>query len=322
MIAEPAVAIFLALLIDFTFGDPKNKFHPTVWIGTLIAKLVPYLQSSSYKFERLAGMCVIIIPAFVVVFFLFLLGMVLDMITGFLYTILSISIVAILLKTTVAIRGMEKHAIDVVSSLEAGNLDAARERLSMIVKRDTKDLDEDHVYSAVVESISENIVDGVTGPLFYFGFFGLFGAFVYRTVNTADSMVGYKTSIFRSVGWFAATSDKILNYIPSRLTGLVMVFSSILLQNNWRESYRIMIRDCKKTESPNAGYPMAAAAGALDAKLEKLDHYSIGDGTAHFSKKHVASTITLMKVTSIVFAVIIVIPIISLMSYLGWWVHV
>ena len=293
-----------------------------MWIGTLIAKLVPYLQNSSYTFEKLAGICVIIIPAFAVVLFLFFLGMVLDMITGLLYTILSISIVAVLLKLTIAIKGMEKHAIDVVASLEAGNLDAARERLSMIVKRDTKDLDEDQVYSAVVESISENTVDGVTGPLFYFGFFGLFGAFVYRAINTADSMVGYKTSIFRSVGWFAATSDKILNYIPSRLTGLVMVFCSILLQNNWKESYRIMIRDCKKTESPNAGYPMAAAAGALDVKLEKLDHYSIGDGNTHFSKKHVVSTITLMKVTSIVFVMIIVVPTISFMSYLGWWVHV
>ena len=93
-----------------------------------------------------------------------------------------------------------------------------------------------------------------------------------------------------------------------------MILSSMLLRNNWRKSYQIMIRDSRKTESPNAGYPMAAIAGALDARLEKVDHYSIGDGTVRFSRKHVASTITLMKITSIMFSMIIVVPAISLLS--------
>jgi adenosylcobinamide-phosphate synthase len=192
----------------------------------------------------------------------------------------------------------------------------------MIVKRKTKDLDKNHVISGVLESISENTVDGITGPMFYFAIFGLPGAFVYRVVNTADSMIGYKTNIFKNVGWFAATCDTILNYIPSRLTGLLMIISAAILQNNWKGSYKIMFRDGKKTESPNAGYPMAALAGALETKFEKLNHYSLGNVDTTLTKKHVLSAITMMKLTSILFFVLVTIPIIISLSLIGWWIYV
>lgn len=318
---EPVAAVSVALLIDFVFGDPRNKLHPTAWIGIMIARLAPAARGHSSTAERFAGVCIVVIPVFVVVFLLALLDAGLGMLTGYLYTVIAIVLLAVLLKATLAVRGMERHAMAVVAALEAGNIISAREHLSMIVKRDTRNLDEDHIYSAVVESVSENTVDGVTGPLFYFGFFGIFGSFVYRVVNTADSMIGYKNQLFKDIGWFAATCDKTLNYAPSRLTGLVMVVSSILLGNNWKKSYQVMIRDGKNTESPNAGYPMAAIAGALEAKLEKIDHYCIGDGTVHFSKKHVTSAISLMKATSVIFGMLITIPTILLMSYVGWWIH-
>ncbi|MEK6944763.1 MAG: cobalamin biosynthesis protein, partial [Thermoproteota archaeon] len=227
----------------------------------------------------------------------------------------------ILLKTTIAIKGMERHAIVVLNALERGNLDDARAKLALIVKRDTKDLDKNHILSGVLESVSENTVDGVTGSLFYFALFGLPGAFVYRTVNTIDAMVGYKTSLFKNVGWFGANCDKILNYIPARLTGLVMILSAMILGENWKMSYQIMKRDGKNTESPNAGYPMAALAGALGTRFEKIDHYSLGDGSLEFSKSHVNSAIKMMKLTSILFCAIVTVPIIVTLSYLGWWIH-
>ncbi|TRZ69966.1 MAG: cobalamin biosynthesis protein, partial [Nitrosopumilaceae archaeon] len=222
---------------------------------------------------------------------------------------------------TIAIKGMEKHALAVVTAIEQNNISSARDNLSMIVKRNTKNLDKNHVFSGVLESISENTVDGITGPLFYFALFGLPGAFVYRVINTADSMIGYKTDIFKNVGWFGANCDKILNYIPSRLTGFIMILSAMILRNNWRKSYEIMIRDGRNTKSPNAGYPMAAIAGALEAKFEKIDHYSLGDGNVSFTKDHVKSAISIMKVTSILFCGIVVVPILLLLSYLGWWIH-
>ena len=323
MIVESILLVFFALALDLVSGDPKNKFHPTAWIGSLIAKLTPYAKSSSKNLEKLGGTFIILISCGIVVYLMILLDIGINLITqDYLSIIISVIVGGILMKTTIAIKGMEKHALAVGKSIEQDDIFTARDNLSMIVKRNTKNLDKNHVISGVLESISENTVDGITGPLFYFAIFGLPGAFAYRVINTADSMIGYKTNFFKNIGWFGANCDKILNYIPSRLTGLLIIVSAMILGHNWKKSYEIMIRDGNKTESPNAGYPMAATAGALGVKFEKIDHYSLGDGSISFTKDHIKSAISIMKVTSIMFCGIIVIPIILLISFLGWWIHV
>ncbi|MDO8641650.1 MAG: cobalamin biosynthesis protein, partial [Nitrosarchaeum sp.] len=287
-----------------------------------IAKLTPHTKNSSEHLEKLGGIFIILISSGIIASLMIFLDIGIKLITvDYIYIIISVIVGGVLLKTTIAIKGMEKHALAVVTAIEQNNISSARDNLSMIVKRNTKNLDKNHVFSGVLESISENTVDGITGPLFYFALFGLPGAFVYRVINTADSMIGYKTDIFKNVGWFGANCDKILNYIPSRLTGFIMILSAMILGNNWRKSYEIMIRDGRKTKSPNAGYPMAAIAGALGAKFEKIDHYSLGDGNISFTKDHVKSAISIMKVTSILFCGIVVIPILLLLSSLGWWIH-
>ena len=323
MIIESIAIIGFAILLDLKFGDPKNRYHPTAWIGTFIAKLTTITKNQNSTFEKIGGMIMIIIISSVVILLLSGLNFGISLISvDYISLILSVVIGALLLKTTIAIRGMEKHAISVLDSLESNDLDLARNYLSMIVKRNTTKLDKNHVLSGVLESISENTVDGITGPMFYYAFFGLFGAFVYRIINTADSMVGYKNDIFKNLGWFTAKCDTILNYIPSRLTGLIMVISAAILQNNWKNSYKVMIRDGKKTESPNAGYPMAALAGALETKFEKINHYKLGDGEITLTRDHVLSAIKIMKLTSILFFGIITIPIIFVLSILGWWLYV
>ena len=323
MIIESISIIGFAILIDLILGDPKNRYHPTAWIGTFIAKLTTITKNQNSTFEKIGGTIMIITISSVVVLLLSGLNFGISLISvDYISLILSVVIGALLLKTTIAIRGMEKHAISVLDSLESNDLDLARNYLSMIVKRNTTKLDKNHVLSGVLESISENTVDGITGPMFYYAFFGLFGAFVYRIINTADSMVGYKNDIFKNLGWFTAKCDTILNYIPSRLTGLMMVISAAILQNNWRNSYKVMIRDGKKTESPNAGYPMAALAGALETKFEKINHYKLGDGEIILTRDHVLSAIKIMKLTSILFFGIITIPIIFVLSILGWWLYV
>jgi adenosylcobinamide-phosphate synthase len=323
LIVESILLVFFALALDLVFGDPKNKFHPTAWIGSLIAKLTPYAKSSSKNLEKLGGTFIILISCGIVVYLMILLDIGINLITqDYLSIIISVIVGGILMKTTIAIKGMEKHALAVAKSIEQDDIFTARDNLSMIVKRNTKNLDKNHVISGVLESISENTVDGITGPLFYFAIFGLPGAFAYRVINTADSMIGYKTNFFKNIGWFGANCDKILNYIPSRLTGLLIIVSAMILGHNWKKSYEIMIRDGNKTESPNAGYPMAATAGALGVKFEKIDHYSLGDGSISFTQNHVKSAISIMKVTSIMFCGIIVVPIILFLSFLGWWTHV
>ena len=322
MILEGIVIVGFALLLDFLIGDPKTKYHPTAWIGKLIAVLVPFSRNNSPKKELFGGILIVFAVVAIVSTLLVALDFGISLLTiDIVSLVVSIAVGSILLKTTIAIRGMQKHALSVVDALEKDDLDSARNHLSMIVKRNTKHLDKNHISSAVLESVSENTVDGITGPLFYYAIFGLPGAFVYRAINTIDSMVGYKTSLFRNIGWFGANCDTILNYIPSRLTGLVMILSALILGYNWKESFYIMKRDCKKLESPNAGFPIAALAGALGTKLEKINYYAVGDGNIEFTKSHIISAIRLMKVSSILFCGLVTVPIISALSFLGWWLH-
>ena len=309
-------------MLDLRFGDPKSKFHPTAWMGSLIAKLAPAARNQNDIVEKIGGMMIVSVTAGIVLTVTFGIVYGFSLISDyFVSVVVSVIVGGILVKTTFAIRGMENHAKAVLDSLDANKLENARDSLSMIVKRDTSKWDQNHVISGVLESISENTVDGITGPMFYYALFGLPGAFVYRAVNTADSMIGYKTDLFKNIGWFAAKCDTILNCIPSRLTGFMMIIAAALLQNNWKESYKTMVRDGCKTESPNAGYPMAALAGALGTKFEKIDHYQLGNGEIPLSKQHVHSAISLMKITSLLFFGIIVIPIITILSMLGWWIH-
>jgi len=322
MILEGIVIVWFALLLDFLIGDPKTKYHPTAWIGKLIAVLVPFSRNNSPKKELLGGILIVFAVVAIVSILLVALDFGISLLTiDIVSLVVSIAVGSILLKTTIAIRGMQKHALSVVDALEKDDLDSARNHLSMIVKRNTKHLDKNHISSAVLESVSENTVDGITGPLFYYAIFGLPGAFVYRAINTIDSMVGYKTSLFRNIGWFGANCDTILNYIPSRLTGLVMILGALILGYNWKESFYIMKRDGKKLESPNAGFPIAAFAGALGTKLEKINYYAVGDGNIEFTKSHIISAIRLMKVSSILFCGLVTVPIISALSFLGWWLH-
>jgi adenosylcobinamide-phosphate synthase len=156
MIIESITIIFFALVIDLTLGDPKNKFHPTAWMGSLIGKFTPLLKNSSANLEKLGGIILIVILSTITVSLLSLLGIGINLITvDYFSIIVSIIISGILLKTTIAIKGMEKHALAVVTSLENNNIASARDNLSMIVKRNTKDLDKNHVLSGVVESIQE-----------------------------------------------------------------------------------------------------------------------------------------------------------------------
>ena len=169
MILESIVIVGFALLLDFLVGDPKTKYHPTAWIGKLIALLVPFAKNNSVKRELIGG--ILIVGTVITIVGILLVGLefgisllTIDIVSF----IVSVALGSILLKTTIAIRGMQKHALAVVDAVEKEDLDLARNHLSMIVKRDTKNLDKNHILSGVLESVSENTVDGITGPLFYY----------------------------------------------------------------------------------------------------------------------------------------------------------
>jgi adenosylcobinamide-phosphate synthase len=161
MILESVVIVAFALLLDFLVGDPKTKYHPTAWIGKLIASLVPFTKSNSVRKELIGGILLVSVIVVTVCTVLVVLDIGISLLTiDIVSLIVSIAVGSILLKTTIAIRGMQKHALAVVDAVEKGDLGSARNHLSMIVKRDTKNLDKNHILSGVLESVSENTVDG------------------------------------------------------------------------------------------------------------------------------------------------------------------
>ena len=142
----------------------------------------------------------------------------------------------LILKVTIAIRGMEKHIEEIVYDLEAKNLKNAQRKLSMIVRRETNQLDEQHILSGMIECVGESIVDGIISPLFYYTFFGPAGAFVYRIINTLDSMIGYKDNYYKNIGWMSAKLDTCANSIPARITAIQIVISAKMIGADWENS--------------------------------------------------------------------------------------
>jgi adenosylcobinamide-phosphate synthase len=226
--------------------------------------------------------------------------------------IIYIVIATLLLKPTFAVKCMEQYTLPIACAIERGDIETARRLLSNIVRRDPKKLNTQQIISATVESIAESTVDGVTSPLFYYALLGVPGAISFRAINTLDSMVGYKDPEHIKIGWFSARLDDLANYIPARLTAILMVAAAWLLSEDWKNSWKILRRDCRKTESPNAGWSMSAMAGALNVRLEKPGHYILGDEIFALSPKHIIRAMKIMKLTVILFTVLVTAPLIIL----------
>lgn len=185
-----------------------------------------------------------------------------------------IIVAALLLKCTFSIKGLQHAALGVKKLLLDNKLDEARWELRSLVSRNT-DLPKPLLVSATVESVAEGTGDSLVAPLFYFLLFGVPGAIGYRVVNTMDSMIGYHGK-YEYLGKFASRLDDVLNFIPARLTALLLVLAALVLKRNGHNSWQAAFREHARTESPNAGWPMAAMAGALNVRLEKVEHYQLG----------------------------------------------
>ena len=306
-------ALAAGLGIDWLFGDPPNKYHPVAWFGQLIGFFLPRLKGGSEKAKgALFVISIVIIVALAAHFLVFA--------SGYLVGLIALVMVsAIILKLTIAIKGMEGHSRAIMNSLEACDLKGTRHNLSMIVRRETDDLDEQHILSATIECISESTVDGITGPIFYYSLLGPAGAFAYRAINTLDSMVGYPDDYFKDIGWMSARLDTAANYIPARVTAFLMVIAAKILGADWENSLNILQRDHDKTSSPNAGYPMATMAGALRIRLEKIGHYTLGDNQEPVTLEKCKEAISIMKLTTLLFCMIVSVPIMAVLYMAGWW---
>ncbi|GAC1401420.1 MAG: adenosylcobinamide-phosphate synthase CbiB [Ktedonobacteraceae bacterium] len=279
---ETGIAVAIAMGVDF-LGEPPTIFHPVIWYGKLIRWLeqrAPQRPASQFLYG--CGMLAVAVPiAIVPTFFVHTMAKELygDMKhRGFAtFGLLLYSLIeGMALKPFFALHLLVKSGKEVRLALERENLATARSALQALVSRDRSQLTASLVAAAAVESLAENLNDSVVAPLFYYVLFGLPGAAAYRLFNTFDSMVGYHGQ-YEYLGKAAARLDDALNFLPSRLTALLIIACAPLFGGETRRAWRIWRRDARKTASPNAGHPMAACAGALGIQLEKVGHYKLGN---------------------------------------------
>ncbi|MFM8322815.1 MAG: adenosylcobinamide-phosphate synthase CbiB, partial [Chloroflexota bacterium] len=280
----------LALAIDLLLGEPPNRWHPVAWMGSLIgwarrraeARLArPGADPANAAGPDRRGEALLLGTAIAAG------GMGLSAGLGWaalrlcrcLPAPLYALAVALLIKSTFSIRGLDRAAGEVQAALEAGDLPEARRRLAWhLVSRDTRRLDQSQVAAAAIESVAENTGDGIVAPLLAAAAGGAPLALAYRCANTADAMLGYHTPQLEWLGKAPARLDDLLNLLPARLSGLLIVLAAPLGGGSPRRAWEVMRRDARLTASPNAGFPMSAMAGALDLRLEKLGHYVLHPG--------------------------------------------
>ena len=295
------VCILTAYLLDLVFGDPPSFPHPVRGIGWLIKKLeAPFRYM--IKNERLSGTIfasVIIILTWGVTF----------AITKTAYSFnnyIGIVVSIIIIYTALSIKDLGVESLAVFNALKKGDMDRARMFLSKIVGRDTANLDEREIIRATVETIAENIVDGIISPLFYAFLGGASLVMTYKAINTLDSMVGYKNKRYINFGWAAAKIDDITNFIPARLSIIFLVLASWISGYNPINTWNITMRDGRKNPSPNSGLPEAAVAGALGVRLGGLNYYNsiatekpyIGNNINQLNKSHIKKTVKIAYITS------------------------
>jgi len=197
-------------------------------------------------------------------------------------TIVAVIVTIPLLKASFSIRYLIRSGMQIRDELVRGNIQKARELTSYhLVSRDTSSLSEEEICSCVIESLSENITDSVSSPLFYFFLFGLPGAWGYRFINTSDAMIAYRNETFEWLGKFTAWCDTLLNWIPARLTALMILIVSVFYPGvSSRNTFRCILSERNNTASPNAGWTMSAMAGALGVTLTKKGEYTLTGGEA------------------------------------------
>lgn len=252
----------LAFTLDLLFGDPRWISHPVQWIGRLARFSEERLRRTRLPL-RLAGVLAVIIVAGGSAAFCWLLIAT----ASHLHRVAGLAVSIYLLYSSFAVRSLGDHAGAVQAALEAGDKELAREKVALMVGRDTAFLDEGGIALAATESVAENTVDGVTAPLFYALLFGPVGAIAYKAINTLDSTFGYKNERYLEFGWASARLDDAANYLPARLTVIAVAVAAVIGKLRFFDIFKSVWKGARLHASPNAGYPESAFAGALGVTL-------------------------------------------------------
>jgi adenosylcobinamide-phosphate synthase len=267
------LALVLALASDLLLGEPPSALHPVVWLGRGIDALERMAPEPQRRESLLYGGIATLGLAAAAAG----LARVGERIAHHLPPLLGIALAAALLKPAFAVRMLLQAGSSVRGRLEAGDLDAARRELRTLVSRDASHLSGSDCAAAVVESLAENLADSIVGPWLGFAIAGLPGAWLFRSVNTLDSRWGYHGR-YELLGRVAARLDDILAWVPARLSAILLIVAAPAGGGDPRAAMQVMLRDRHATASPNAGWTMAAIAGALGCRLEKPHHYVLNAG--------------------------------------------
>ncbi len=292
----------IAYILDLTLGDPKWLGHPVVWMGKAVSFLERKVYGKELNHKKIAG----IVLTVIVVGGSFLIAWVVIKMAYKLHPALGLIVTIWGAFTTLSIRGLAQRGEGVYLALKDNDLRIARERLSEIVGRDTKNLRRKGIIRGVVESVAENTIDGVVAPLFYLFLGGVPLAFAYKAINTLDSMVGYQNKRYKDFGWAGAKTDDIANYLPARLGGALISLGAFFFKKDVKSAFRVMFRDGRRYKSPNAGLPQGAVAGALGIRLGGVNYYRgkktikpyLGSPKRELSPIHIKESINLMYLTS------------------------
>lgn len=266
MVKWTALALILGFLIDLLLGDPRWLYHPVRIIGngiSLLEKILRRMFPKTPGGEKTAG------------FFLVLLicigsggiPLLLLYLAYHIHTVLGIALETFMCYQMLAVKSLKAESMRVYEALKKRDLPGARTAVSMIVGRDTQSLSAAGVTKAAVETIAENTSDGIIAPLFYMAIGGPALMFLYKGINTMDSMVGYKNDKYLHFGRYAARLDDMTNYIPARISAWLMILASLLAGFDWKNAKKIFLRDRYNHASPNSAQTEAVMAGALDIQL-------------------------------------------------------
>lgn len=304
------ITLILSLLVDLIYGELPTKIHPVVIIG----KFISFFKNVFIKYKnRLSGFFTTLFTVICCCALLVMIMLICSINDNLFFVIFSI-----FLSSTFSINMLISTAKNIENDLKY-DINKARQSVSYLVSRDTDELTESFIVSATIESMTENITDSYIAPIFYFALgsiiFIIFNIndfiilllipFIYRISNTLDAMLGYTTDELIDIGFFPAKLDDFLNYIPSRISGVLVIISAYLLGYNGKNAYIIMKRDARKCPSPNSGYTMAPTAGALDIQLVKKDTYILGDDTYEINVLDISKAIKLTSLTIALFTVIV-----------------
>ena len=303
----PVLPLVTGFLLDCLLGDPYSLPHPIRLIGRLISALEKFVR---VHFRNLTAggvflaVTVLLLSAGTAWGLLFLC-----------YTVnvwLGVAAESILCYYMLAAKCLRDESMKVYHAFREHDTEKARKAVSMIVGRDTAVLDESGIIRAAVETVAENTSDGVTAPIIFMALFGAVGGVFYKAANTMDSMIGYNNEKYGRIGKFAAKSDDVLNYIPSRLTALMMILSSFLLGLDGKNAFKIWKRDRRKHASPNSAQTESVCAGALDVRLAGDAYYFgelhkkeyIGDDIRPIENEDIPRANRLMYLTSVIILVL------------------